>query len=85
MFHNVGITDRYIRMGIAAVLFLLYFLDVLTGQIGETAMIVAVVLLVTSLRRCCPVYALIGRGTCGTTPNRKQEQVIKVKKLDLKK
>lgn len=85
MFHNVGITDRYIRIGIAAVLFLLYFLEVLESQIGETALIVAVVLLITSVRRCCPVYALIGRGTCGTEPTRKQQQVIKIKKLDLKK
>lgn len=85
MFHNVGITDRYIRMGIAALLFLLYFLEFLTGQIGETAMIVAVVLLITSVRRCCPVYALIGRGTCGAEPARRQDQVIKVKKLDIKK
>ncbi len=84
MFHNVSITDRYIRTGIAAVLFLLYFLEVIGGEAGETVLIIAVVLLVTSVRRCCPVYALLGRGTCGTTSAR-QKPVIKVKKLELRK
>ena len=85
MFHNVGKTDRFIRIAIAAVLFLLYFLEVFTGSAGETLLIVAVVLLITSMRRCCPLYALLGRGTCSPDTGDEQKPVIKVKKLDLRK
>jgi|AntRauTorcE11898_2_1112593.scaffolds.fasta_scaffold01661_2 hypothetical protein len=83
MFHNVSKADRYIRLGIAAIVFLLYYLEVITGNTGETLMIIAVVLLITSVRRCCPIYALIGRGTCSPEAPKKGKQVIKVKKLDI--
>jgi len=54
------------------------------GKLGTTAFIViAVVLAATSLRRCCPIYALLGMGTCGTGVDEK-EATIKTEKLDLK-
>lgn len=83
MLHNVGKIDRYIRMAAAITIFLLYFLEVITGDLGEGLLIAAVVLFVTSLRRCCPVYGLLGLGTCSTEPNGKEAPKIKTKKLKL--
>ncbi|OFX60453.1 MAG: hypothetical protein A2W97_14455 [Bacteroidetes bacterium GWE2_40_63] len=82
--HNVGKIDRIIRISVAIILAILYFTKVADGKLGTTAFIViAVVLAATSLRRCCPIYALLGMGTCGTGVDEK-EATIKTEKLDLK-
>lgn len=83
MFHNVGKIDRYIRLAVALTIFVLYFLEVISGDLGEGLLIAAVVLFVTSLRRCCPIYALIGLGTCSTAPTSTETPKIKTKKLKL--
>jgi len=83
MFHNVGKIDRFIRMAVALVIFVLYYLEVISDNWGEGLLVAAVVLFATSLRRCCPIYALIGLGTCSTSPPASQKPRIKTKKLKL--
>lgn len=83
MFHNVGKIDRFIRMAVSLTIFVLYFLEVISGDLGEGLLVAAVVLFATSLRRCCPIYALIGLGTCSTSPVSKETPKIKTKKLKL--
>ncbi|MGM0565851.1 MAG: YgaP family membrane protein [Bacteroidota bacterium] len=83
MLHNVGKIDRYIRLATALTIFILYYLEVISGDLGEGLLIAAVVLFVTSLRRCCPVYGLLGFGTCSAEPNGKEAPKIKTKKLKL--
>ncbi len=83
MFHNVGKIDRYIRIVAALTIFALYFLKVISGDLGEGLLVAAVVLFATSLRRCCPIYALLGLGTCSTSPSASQKPQIKTKKLKL--
>ena len=83
MFHNVGKIDRYIRIFAALTIFVLYFLEVISGDWGEGLLVAAVVLFATSLRRCCPIYALLGLGTCSTSPASSQTPRIKTKKLKL--
>lgn len=83
MLHNVGKIDRYIRMAAAITIFVLYFLEVISGDLGEGLLIAAVVLFATSLRRCCPIYGLLGFGTCATEPTGKETPKIKTKKLKL--
>jgi hypothetical protein len=63
---NMGTTDRLIRISIAVVLAVLYFLNVLTGTLGIIALVVAAVFLLTSLLRFCPAYTLLGINTCKT-------------------
>ena len=83
MIHNVGKIDRYIRIAVAIIIFVLYFLEVITGDLGEGLLIAAVVLFVTSMRRCCPIYGLLGLGTCATEHASKEAPKIKTKKLKL--
>ncbi len=64
---NMGTTDRLIRISIAVVFAVLYFLDILTGTLGIIALVVATVFLLTSFLRFCPAYTLLGINTCKTS------------------
>lgn len=79
--HNVGKIDRWIRLGIAAILMILYYTKTVEYQ---ALIVVALILAATSLRRCCPLYALLGLGTCGIETD-KTDRVIDTKPLDLNK
>jgi hypothetical protein len=79
--HNVGKIDRWIRLGIAAILIILYYTKIVEYQ---AVIIIALILAATSLRRCCPLYALLGLGTCGIETD-KTDRVIDTKPLDLNK
>lgn len=61
---NMGTTDKLIRVLIAAVIGVLYFLDKISGTLAYVLMGVAIVLLVTSLVNFCPLYRLLGTSTC---------------------
>ncbi|WP_114437428.1 DUF2892 domain-containing protein [Marinilabilia salmonicolor] len=66
---NVGNTDRLIRIVIAAILAGLYLAEVVSGTLGTIFLIVAIVLLVTSLFRFCGAYTLFGVNTCKNKPD----------------
>jgi len=83
MLHNVGKIDRVIRLSIALVLVVLYYLKVGNGQWDNYFVFGAAMLFITSMRRCCPLYALLGLGTCGIQTEAK-EPIVKTKKLKLK-
>jgi hypothetical protein len=82
MFHNVGKTDRIIRIILAVLFVILYFTNLVEGKWAEVSIIVAIVLAMTSLRQCCPLYAILGFGTCGVKSD-KSETTIKTEKLKL--
>lgn len=80
--NNVGNTDRKIRIVLALVLTLLYFTKVIPPDYGDISLGIAGLLAITSFRKCCPLYALLGFGTCGIdTGNNKIR--IKTKKLEI--
>lgn len=81
--HNVGKIDRIIRLSIALILAALYFLKIADGAWSNYFLIGTFVLFFTSMRRCCPIYALLGFGTCGIKSDGK-EPIIKTKKVKLK-
>ena len=54
--HNMGTTDRIVRVVIAAVIAALYFTGQITGTAAILFGIVALVLLVTSVIGICPGY-----------------------------
>lgn len=81
--HNVEKIDRIVRIVAAVVLATLYFTHVVEGKLGNALLTIAFILAATSLRRCCPLYALLGFGTCGTGIE-KNDASIKTEKLDLK-
>lgn len=60
---NVGSTDKVVRLALAIVLILLFYKEVLTGALGIVALVLALVLTVTSLVSFCPLYTLFGLKT----------------------
>ena len=53
---NMGTTDRIIRLILAAVGAVLYFTGTVTGTWGLVLVILAAVLLLTSIFAVCPLY-----------------------------
>ena len=60
---NMGTTDKIIRLALAAVAAILYFTGVVTGTLGIVVLVIAAVLVLTSLISFCPLYPLIGMNT----------------------
>lgn len=58
MKRNMSNLDRLIRVVVAAVFAYLYFSGVVTGALGVTLLVVAIVFLLTSVVSFCPLYAL---------------------------
>jgi hypothetical protein len=54
---NVGNIDRIIRAMLAIILAVLYFSGMVTGTLGIILLVLAGVLLLTSLISFCPLYA----------------------------
>lgn len=63
---NMGRTDRILRIGIAAIIAILYFSDIITGTVGIVLLVAAGIFLLTSIVRFCPLYAIFGLSTCQT-------------------
>jgi membrane-bound ClpP family serine protease len=61
---NMGSGDKLLRLLLAIVLILLFYFEVLTGTAGIIALIVALVLTVTSLINFCPLYPVFKINTC---------------------
>jgi hypothetical protein len=83
MLHNVGKIDRIIRLSLALVFVTLYYLKVNNGSWDTYFIFGAALLFMTSMRRCCPLYALLGFGTCSIQSDG-SEPKIKAKKVKLK-
>jgi hypothetical protein len=61
---NMGNADRIIRFLIAAIIVTLYYTSVISGTLGLVLIILAGVLVLTSLVGFCPLYILFGFNTC---------------------
>ena len=57
---NMGVTDRIVRLSIVLLITVLYFTEVITGTLGVILLIVAGILLLTSLVNFCPLYYAMG-------------------------
>ncbi|MGA0559692.1 YgaP family membrane protein [Larkinella sp. VNQ87] len=60
---NIGFSDKTVRMLIAAVLLGVFIADLLSGVWAAVALIVAGLMIVTSLVNFCPLYHLLGIST----------------------
>lgn len=65
---NVGSVDKIIRLLIAAVIVILFLTKVITGTLGIILLVVAGVMVVTSLVSFCGFYAIFGISTCKAKP-----------------
>ena len=57
---NMGVIDRVVRILIAVVVAVLYFTHVISGTLGIILLIVAGILVLTSVVGLCPLYLLFG-------------------------
>ena len=60
---NLGSTDRIVRIILAVILAALYFTNVVSGTLGTILLILAIILLLTSLISFCPLYFPLGIST----------------------
>jgi hypothetical protein len=63
---NMGMADRVIRVIIAAVIAVLFFMEIITGTLGIVLLIAGGVFLLTSFISFCPLYVPLGIKTCKT-------------------
>lgn len=61
---NMGTADKRIRLIIAAVIAVLYFIGLIKGTIAIVFLVVGIILALTSLISFCPIYKLVGINTC---------------------
>lgn len=61
---NMGMTDKIIRIIIAAVIAILFFTNVINGTLGIILLVLAGIFLLTSFISFCPLYAPFGINTC---------------------
>jgi hypothetical protein len=57
---NVGKTDKLIRLILALAGLLLYIFNVIHGTLGYIVLVLAAILIITSLINFCPLYTLFG-------------------------
>lgn len=55
---NIGSSDKLIRLGVAIVLIVLFYLEIITGTMGIIALLIALLLTITSLINFCPLYSI---------------------------
>lgn len=60
---NMGSIDKAIRLIIAVILVGLYFSETLTGTWGIVGLVVATIMVLTSLANSCPLYGILGINT----------------------
>lgn len=56
----MGVADRIVRLSLVLLITILYFTGVIGGTIGVILLIVAGILLLTSLVNFCPLYYGLG-------------------------
>jgi hypothetical protein len=59
----MGSYDRVIRLIIAVVVGVLYYMGVLPGTVGIVLLILSAIFLLTSLVSFCPLYTIFGLST----------------------
>lgn len=60
---NMGFVDRAIRAVIAVIIGVLFFTNVITGGLGIVLLVLAFIMLFTSLVAYCPLYLPFGLNT----------------------
>jgi len=74
---NVGVSDRIIRLLIVLVIALLRAFNVISGAVAIVLIVIAVILLLTSIFGYCPLYGLLGISTA----KRKEAKVVEAKRV----
>ena len=60
---NMGLTDKIIRSGIAVIIAILYFTNIISGTLAIILGVFAIIFLITSFVSFCPLYSPFGFST----------------------
>ena len=60
---NMGTIDKAVRLTLAAVVLLLYYMNVISWTLALVLLVVAIIFAVTSLFGVCPLYIPFGIST----------------------
>ncbi|MFY0627927.1 MAG: DUF2892 domain-containing protein [Reichenbachiella sp.] len=63
---NMGSADRIIRLVVAAIVVVLFYMNIISGTLGYVLLAIAGVFVLTSFVSFCPLYAPFGISTCST-------------------
>ena len=61
---NMGSIDKLVRLAIAAVIAVLYFMGYISGTLGIVLLAFAIIFTLTSFISFCPLYMPFGINTC---------------------
>ena len=61
---NMGTADKVIRILLALLVAVLFYMKVITGTLGIVLLIFAGIFLLTSFISFCPLYVPLGLNTC---------------------
>ncbi len=61
---NMGSADKLIRLAVAAIIGVLYFMGIISGTLGIVLLGLAIVFALTSFISFCPLYVPFGINTC---------------------
>jgi len=64
----MGGADRIIRFIVAAVVGVLFYMNIIEGTLAYVLLGLSGIFLVTSFISFCPLYALVGLNTCKVEP-----------------
>jgi len=62
---NMGTVDKVIRILVAVVIAVLFYMQVITGTLGIVLLALAVIFVITSFISFCPLYLPLGINTNG--------------------
>jgi hypothetical protein len=60
---NMGLTDRIIRIALAAIIAVLYFTNTISGTLALVLGAFAIIFIITSFVSFCPLYSPFGIST----------------------
>ncbi|MEI5984620.1 MULTISPECIES: YgaP family membrane protein [Sphingobacterium] len=60
---NMGTADKIIRISIAFIIAVLYYLGIISGTLAIILLLVAGIFILTSLIGVCPIYSIFGIST----------------------
>jgi len=61
---NMGKVDKMLRLIVAMIIGVLYFNNSIHGVLGTILIVLAIVFVITSFVRFCPLYLPFGMNTC---------------------
>ena len=63
---NMGTADKIVRILVAVVIAVLYFMEIISGTLAIVLGVLAAIFVLTSLVSFCPLYMPFGIKTCKT-------------------